>query len=138
LSPRETAAPAPTSAELIARARNFIPKLIECSAETDRERRVPHRVVDEMREAGLFRALQPKRWGGYETDVGTYYEIEMALAEGDMSAGWIYGVVGVTQWVMALLDDRAAQVSGARIRARWSGCRSRRPASSCRPKAASA
>ena len=33
----------------------------------------------------------------------------MALAEGDMSAGWIYGVVGVTQWVMALLDDRAAQ-----------------------------
>jgi len=109
LSPRETAAPAPTSAELIARARNFIPKLIECSAETDRDRRVPHRVVDEMREAGLFRALQPKRWGGYETDVGTYYEIEMALAEGDMSAGWIYGVVGVTQWVMALLDDRAAQ-----------------------------
>ena len=79
MSPRETAAPAPTSAELIARARNFIPKLIECSAETDRERRVPHRVVDEMREAGLFRALQPKRWGGYETDVGTYYEIEMAL-----------------------------------------------------------
>jgi 3-hydroxy-9,10-secoandrosta-1,3,5(10)-triene-9,17-dione monooxygenase len=62
-----------------------------------------------MRAAGLFRALQPKRWGGYEHDVGTYYEIEMALAEGDMSAGWLYGVVGVTQWVMALLDDRAAR-----------------------------
>ena len=61
----------PTPAELIARARSFIPKLIECGAETERERRVPHRLVDEMRAAGLFRALQPKRWGGYETDVGT-------------------------------------------------------------------
>ncbi len=100
---------APPPAELIARARSFIPKLIDCGAETERERRIPHRLVDEMRAAGLFRALQPKRWGGYETDVGTYYEIEMALAEGDMSAGWIYGVVGVTPWVMALLDDRAAQ-----------------------------
>jgi 3-hydroxy-9,10-secoandrosta-1,3,5(10)-triene-9,17-dione monooxygenase len=100
---------APPSAELIARARSFIPTLISCAAETDREGRVPHRLVDEMRAADLFRALQPKRWGGYETDVGTYYEIEMALGEGDMSAAWIYGVVGVTQWVMALLDDRAAQ-----------------------------
>src|SRR5262245_57197437 len=102
-----SAAPAP--AELIARARNFIPELIACTAETDRERCVPHRLIGEMREAGLFRALQPKRWGGYETDVGTYYEIEMVLGEGDMSAAWIYGVVGVTQWVMALLDDRAAR-----------------------------
>lgn len=99
----------PSSAELIARARTFIPKLIEATAETDRDRRVPHRLIDEMRAAGLFRALQPKRWGGHEMDVGTYYEIEMALGEGDMSAAWIYGVVGVTQWVMALLDDRAAQ-----------------------------
>ncbi|HVA15340.1 MAG TPA: acyl-CoA dehydrogenase family protein [Stellaceae bacterium] len=107
--PRENSAPVPTPAELIARARSFIPKLIECTAETDRERRVPHRVVDEMRAAGLFRALQPKRWGGYEMDVGSYYEIEMALGEGDMSAAWVYGVVGVTQWVMALLDDRAAR-----------------------------
>ena len=109
MSPREDSTSVPSSAELIARARSFIPKLIEAAAETDRERRVPHRLIDEMRAAGLFRALQPKRWGGYETDVGTYYEIEMALGEGDMSAAWIYGVVGVTQWVMALLDDRAAQ-----------------------------
>ena len=104
-----TSTAVPTPAELIARARSFIPKLIEAGAETERERRVPHHLIDEMRAAGLFRALQPKRWGGYEMDVGTYYDIEMALGEGDMSAAWIYGVVGVTQWVMALLDDRAAR-----------------------------
>src|SRR5262249_32659446 len=31
-----------------------------------------------------------------------------ALAEGDMSAGWVYGVAGVTPWLLGLMDDRAA------------------------------
>ena len=33
----------------------------------------------------------------------------MALGEGDMSVAWVYGVVGVHPWFVALLDDRAAQ-----------------------------
>jgi 3-hydroxy-9,10-secoandrosta-1,3,5(10)-triene-9,17-dione monooxygenase len=31
----------------------------------------------------------------------------MALAEGDMSVAWVYGVVGVHPWCVALLDERA-------------------------------
>ena len=62
-----------------------------------------------MQRAGFFRVLQPKRWGGYEMDLHTFYEIQLALAEGDMSTAWIYGVSGVHPWFMALLDDRAAQ-----------------------------
>src|SRR5262249_27711819 len=58
---------------------------------------------------GFFRVLQPRRWGGYEMELGTFYEIEMALAEGDMSTGWTYGVLGVVSWVLGLIDDRAAQ-----------------------------
>ena len=33
----------------------------------------------------------------------------MALGEGDMSVAWVYGVVGVHPWFVALLDDRAAK-----------------------------
>lgn len=62
-----------------------------------------------MPRAGLFRVLQPKRWGGYEMNLDAFYEVELALAEGDMSTAWIYGVSGVHPWFMALLDDRAAQ-----------------------------
>ncbi len=104
----DDSAPIPEPAELIRRARSLVPRLIERGAQADRDRRLPEVTIAEMKAAGLFRALQPKRWGGYEVDLGTYYEIEMALAEGDMSTAWIYGVVGVTPWVMALLDDRAA------------------------------
>ena len=61
-----------------------------------------------MQKAGLFRVLQPKRWGGYELDILTYFECQMALGEADLSVAWVYGVVGVHPWLLALYDDRAA------------------------------
>jgi 3-hydroxy-9,10-secoandrosta-1,3,5(10)-triene-9,17-dione monooxygenase len=107
MSVADNAAPAPS--EIIARARALIPTLAQRSAEGRRERRVPNATIAEMQRAGFFRVLQPKRWGGYEMDLNTFYEIQLALAEGDMSTAWVYGVSGVHPWFMALLDDRAAQ-----------------------------
>jgi len=72
-------------------------------------RRIPDDTIADMRDAGLFRVLQPKRWGGYEMDLSTFYEVQLALAQGDMSTGWIYGVCGVHPWFMAVLDEQAAE-----------------------------
>src|SRR5262250_784470 len=99
----------PGPAEIVARARALIPALVDRSHEGRRQRRIPDATIADMQRAGLFRVLQPKRWGGYEMDLNTFYDIQLALAEGDMSTGWIYGVSGVHPWFMALLDDRAAQ-----------------------------
>src|SRR5437764_9191118 len=106
---RHTVAAAPEPADIIARARALIPTLAERSREARRRRRIADATIAEMQRAGFFRVLQPKRWGGYEMDLLTFYEVELALAQGDMSTGWIYGVSGVHPWFMALLDDRAAQ-----------------------------
>jgi 3-hydroxy-9,10-secoandrosta-1,3,5(10)-triene-9,17-dione monooxygenase len=106
-SPVGSAAPAP--AQVIARARAMIPTLAGRSLDGRRQRRIPDDTIADMQRAGFFRVLQPKRWGGYEMDLGTFYEVQLALAEGDMSTAWIYGVSGVHPWFMALLDDRAAQ-----------------------------
>jgi len=102
-----TIAPAP--AELIARARALIPVLAERAAKADEERRIPHATIADLHAAGLFRVFQPRRWGGYEMDPATYFEIELALGEGCMSTAWVYGVVGLHPWLMGLFDDRAAQ-----------------------------
>jgi 3-hydroxy-9,10-secoandrosta-1,3,5(10)-triene-9,17-dione monooxygenase len=99
----------PTPAEIIGRARALIPALAERSRAARRARCIPEETIADIQRAGLFRVLQPRRWGGYELDLHTFYEVELALAEGDMSTGWIYGVSGVHPWFMALLDDRAAQ-----------------------------
>ncbi|HWP25057.1 MAG TPA: acyl-CoA dehydrogenase family protein [Xanthobacteraceae bacterium] len=103
--PRET----PSASELLARARAMIPRLAARAAQGERERRIPNENIAEMRAAGLFHVLRPKRWGGYELDPADFFEIEIALAEGDMSTAWIYGIVGLHPWLMGLLDDRAAQ-----------------------------
>lgn len=95
--------------EVVERARALIPVLRSRAAESAKERGLPAQTIAEMRDAGLFRVLQPKRWGGFEMDMRTYFDVQLALGEGDMSAAWIYGVVGVHPWLMALLDDRAAQ-----------------------------
>jgi 3-hydroxy-9,10-secoandrosta-1,3,5(10)-triene-9,17-dione monooxygenase len=94
--------------DLIACARSFIPRLVAAAPEAERERHLSQLLIDEMRALGLFRALQPARWGGHEVPLETFYDIAMALAEGDMSAGWVYGVAGVTPWLLGLMDDRAA------------------------------
>src|SRR5262245_62636836 len=106
---RHIEAGAPEPAEIVARARAMIPTLAERSLEGRRQRRIPDETIADMQRAGFFRVLQPKRWGGYEMDLGTFYDVQLALAEGDMSTGWIYGVSGVHPWFMAILDDREAQ-----------------------------
>ena len=99
----------PEPAELIARARAMIPALAARSAEQMKRRSILSETMAEMQAAGLFHVLQPRRWGGYEMELSTFYEIQMALGEGDMSAGWTYGTLGAVSWFLGLIDDRAAQ-----------------------------
>jgi 3-hydroxy-9,10-secoandrosta-1,3,5(10)-triene-9,17-dione monooxygenase len=100
---------APEPAELVVRARALIPVLAGRSVEQKQRRGILPETIAEMQAAGFFRVLQPRRWGGYEMDLGTFYDIEMALGEGDMSSGWTYGVLGVVSWFLGVMDDRAAQ-----------------------------
>jgi len=104
----------PEPAELIARARAMIPTLAKRAIEQKHRRSVLPETIADMQAAGLFRVLQPRRWGGYEMDLPTFYEVQLALAQGDMSSAWIYGVCGVHPWFMALLAEPAAEEVWAR------------------------
>jgi 3-hydroxy-9,10-secoandrosta-1,3,5(10)-triene-9,17-dione monooxygenase len=95
--------------DLVARARALSPVLAARAAKAEQERRVPHESIADIAAAGLFRVFQPERWGGYEMDPATYFEVQLALGEGCMSTAWVYGVVGLHPWLMGLFDDRAAQ-----------------------------
>ncbi|WP_284734810.1 acyl-CoA dehydrogenase family protein [Sphingosinicella terrae] len=94
--------------QLIARARAMIPDLASRANQQARDRRLSSETIEAMKEAGFFRVLQPKRWGGYEMSPRVFAEIQIALAEGDMSTAWVYGVLGVHPFQLALFDDRAA------------------------------
>lgn len=100
--------PLVTPEVLVQRARDMIPRLKARAAQCEAERKVPAETVAEMQEAGFFRVLQPKQYGGYEMDPQVFYDVQMALAEGCMSTAWIYGVIGVHNWQIALFDPKAA------------------------------
>lgn len=99
----------PSEEELVARAQAMIPTLKERAKRCTAGRNVPAETIAEMREAGFFRILQPKRWGGYEMHPSAFYRVQMALAEGCMSTGWVYGVLGCHPFELALFDNKAQE-----------------------------
>ncbi len=91
--------------ELIDRAEAMIPDLLERANNTDKDGIVPEESVRAIHDAGLFRVLQPKRWGGHEMDPRVFYQIQMTLARGCMSTAWIFGVIGVHYWQLSLFPE---------------------------------
>lgn len=99
----------PSAAELIARASALVPVLREREAQAIDSRQVSSDTIAEFKDAGFFRILQPKRYGGYEMSPAVYCEVAKTLAEGCMGSAWVYGVVAVHNWQLALFDPQAAE-----------------------------
>ena len=97
----------PSAAELIERARAMIPTLKARSKQAIADRKVPDESIAEMKAAGFFRILQPARWGGYEMHPNVFFDVLKLIAEGCMSTGWVYGVVGCHPYELALFSDQA-------------------------------
>jgi 3-hydroxy-9,10-secoandrosta-1,3,5(10)-triene-9,17-dione monooxygenase len=106
------------------RVRSVLPALRERAARAEKLRRLPDDTFADFQEAGLFRALQPKRYGGHELDPGVFYQAAAEVGAVCGSSGWILGVLGVHNWHLAILDPRAQEDVGARktacsYRPRW-------------------
>ena len=99
----------PSAEELISRARAMIPTLKARARQCVADRDVPVETIREFHEAGFFRILQPRRWGGYEMNPNVFFEVQKAIAEGCMSTGWMFGVVGCHPYELALFHDQAQQ-----------------------------
>jgi 3-hydroxy-9,10-secoandrosta-1,3,5(10)-triene-9,17-dione monooxygenase len=95
--------------ELIERARAMAPALRGRAAEGDSLRRLPDATIQDMKDAGFFRMLQPSRWGGHEVDPRTFFEVQWTLAAACPSTAWVLGVVGVHAWQLALFPLEAQQ-----------------------------
>jgi 3-hydroxy-9,10-secoandrosta-1,3,5(10)-triene-9,17-dione monooxygenase len=77
-----------TSREIVARAEALRPGLIERQAETEELTYYPEITHREFLEAGFYRILQPRRYGGLELDVPTFVRVIMEVSRGCVSTGW--------------------------------------------------
>lgn len=99
----------PDALAVIERARQMAPRLAERARAAEDAGLVPRETIEEMQEAGFFKVLQPKRWGGYEMDPRVFYSVQMEIAKGCMATAWIYGVVGVHNWQLPLFPEQAQE-----------------------------
>ncbi len=98
-----------TPDEYLGRVRALLPALRERAPRAEQLRRLPDETFADFQEQGLFRALQPKRYGGYELDPGTFYQAVAEIAAVCGSSGWIFGVLGVHNWHLAILPPQAQE-----------------------------
>jgi 3-hydroxy-9,10-secoandrosta-1,3,5(10)-triene-9,17-dione monooxygenase len=100
--------------EYLERVRSLIPAFRERAAFTERTRRLPDESWADLQRAGLLRALQPARFGGFELHPTAFYRAAMEVGAACPSTGWVLGVLGVHSWQIAAFPERAqAEVWGA-------------------------
>ncbi|MEV4460498.1 3-hydroxy-9,10-secoandrosta-1,3,5(10)-triene-9,17-dione monooxygenase oxygenase subunit [Microbispora sp. NPDC049633] len=95
------------SNEVLDAVRTLLPKIAERARSTDEDRRVPAESIRELVQAGVFRMLQPKRYGGAEGDPVSFYEVVREISAVCGSTGWTVSVLGVHPWQLALFDEAA-------------------------------
>jgi 3-hydroxy-9,10-secoandrosta-1,3,5(10)-triene-9,17-dione monooxygenase len=95
------------AAAVEARVAALLPAIAERAAGAEEMRRVPEETVAELVEAGVFRMLQPKRYGGSECDPTAFFRVVRAVAGACGSTGWVTSVIGVHPWQLALFPAEA-------------------------------
>jgi 3-hydroxy-9,10-secoandrosta-1,3,5(10)-triene-9,17-dione monooxygenase len=92
--------------ELVARAAALVPLLAENAAETEADRRVVEENITAIRDAGLFRIMVPRRFGGLQTDIRTKLEVSRELAKGCGSTAWVTALLNVCAWIASLTSEQ--------------------------------
>jgi 3-hydroxy-9,10-secoandrosta-1,3,5(10)-triene-9,17-dione monooxygenase len=92
-----------TPETLIERARALIPAVRD---QQDEAERLGHHTAELDRrftEAGFYRILQPRRFGGYQFGLPTFWRVMLAVSAGDPGTGWAltlgaHHALGIGAW----------------------------------------
>ncbi|MEV6586931.1 acyl-CoA dehydrogenase family protein [Streptomyces acidicola] len=104
-----TPEPGLTERDLIARAVALRPALLERQAETERLTHYPEATHDDFLRAGFYRVLQPRRYGGYEFGLPTFFRMVTEIARGCPSTGWALSLTAAHVLQAATLFEERAQ-----------------------------
>ncbi len=91
-----------TGPEMVRRARELSKLLAEQSFEAEKSRRPTDAVIKALEDAEIFKILAPKVYGGFELDLDTFFEVGLALSEGDASMAWVANFYIEHVWIFAL------------------------------------
>jgi alkylation response protein AidB-like acyl-CoA dehydrogenase len=90
--------------QLLARIASMADRIRERRVEFDDARRIPADLIAELREAGVFKALLPRRYGGLEVGAINGARLLEALSRIDGSLGWTMMIGMESPQILALLQ----------------------------------
>jgi indole-3-acetate monooxygenase len=80
----------------------------ELAARTERERKLPDELVDELRASGLMRAGAPATLGALQLPPSETLASAERIAQGDASAGWCVSIAATSSLLAGYLSPHAA------------------------------
>ena len=96
-----TATPEEARTQIINLVREFVRRdVAPVAQELDREDRVPHDLIDQMKEMGLFGITVPEEYGGLGLDYTTFASIFEELSKGFMSLSGAIGTHHILTYVL--------------------------------------
>lgn len=97
----------PSPAQLKAAAEELLPDFRSQAVDTETARCVPEQITSALREAGLYKIVQPREFGGYEYDFDILVDLVIDVAKACPSTGWVYGLYAAHQWLVASFGPEA-------------------------------
>ncbi|MBK19072.1 MAG: monooxygenase [Rhodospirillaceae bacterium] len=98
-----------TPEALIARASELVSELRIRQQETEEAGKVLPEAVESLKNAGLFRVVQPKKFGGLEFSIDDFIRTAIKVASGCGSTGWVYSTGAQHQWQIGLFAPDAQE-----------------------------
>ncbi|MBG0817907.1 3-hydroxy-9,10-secoandrosta-1,3,5(10)-triene-9,17-dione monooxygenase oxygenase subunit [Planomonospora sp. ID82291] len=95
------------SDEVLEPVRALLPGIAGRARSADEDRRIPEETVAELAAAGVFRMLQPKRYGGAERDPVEFFAAVREISGACGSTGWVASLFGVHQWQVGMFAEAA-------------------------------
>ena len=90
-----------------AAVKSALPEIKSKAVACERARTVPVETVEALRQAGLYKLVQPAVYGGYEQDFTVLVELMMEIAAACASTAWVCGLLAAHQWLVALFPAQA-------------------------------
>jgi len=102
-----SAADVPTLEQLLARAAELRPLIRARAQQTEDARRVSAEVSEMLVDAGLYRVVQPRRFGGYEFSLDDLRRLVFEVGQGCASTAWCYSLGATNSWFVGMFSEEA-------------------------------
>ncbi len=99
----------PDFTDIIARIRKLAPEISARALSAEKAKRVPAETMEALRDANVFRTMQPRRFGGYEYGPVELAQIGFELGRACGSTGWCGTLAVCFGWKTAFFPLEAQQ-----------------------------